>query len=64
MNIFVTSSCPIESAKFLDTKKILRYILLQMQEEVGMLPPPDYTETYYSGDEPGGYNPNFWENEK
>jgi hypothetical protein len=37
--------------------------ILHIQEEVGMLPPPDYTETYYSGDEPGGYSPNFWEDE-
>ena len=32
--------------------------------EEALLPPPDYTETYYSGDEPGGYSPNFWEDEK
>ena len=37
--------------------------LLKALEEAGMLPPPDYTETYYSGDEPGGYSPNFWEDE-
>ena len=38
--------------------------LLKALEEAGMLPPPDYTETYYSGDEPGGYHPNFWEDEE
>jgi hypothetical protein len=38
--------------------------LLKALEEAGMLPPPDYTETYYSGDEPGGYNPNSWEDEE
>jgi hypothetical protein len=37
--------------------------LLHTVEGLGMLPPPDYTETYYSGDEPGGYHPNFWEDE-
>jgi hypothetical protein len=37
--------------------------VLKLVEKFGMLPPPDYTETYYSGDEPGGYNPNFWEEE-
>ena len=37
--------------------------VLKLVEKLGMLPPPDYTETYYSGDEPGGYHPNFWENE-
>jgi hypothetical protein len=37
--------------------------ILKLVEKLGMLPPPDYTETYYSGDEPGGYSPNFWEDE-
>jgi len=37
--------------------------VLKELEKLGMLPPPDYTETYYSGDEPGGYSPNSWENE-
>ena len=41
----------------------LEETLLHRIEELGMLPPPDYTETYYSGDEPGGYHPNFWEEE-
>jgi hypothetical protein len=41
----------------------LEEALLHTVESIGMLPPPDYTETYYSGDEPGGYNPNFWEDE-
>jgi len=41
----------------------LEEALLHTVESIGMLPPPDYTETYYSGDEPGGYNPNSWEDE-
>ena len=41
----------------------LEEALLHTVESLGMLPPPDYTETYYSGDEPGGYSPNFWEDE-
>ena len=40
------------------------YRILNRMEALGMLPPPDYTETYYSGDEPGGYHPNFWEDEE
>jgi hypothetical protein len=36
---------------------------LETVELEGMLPPPDYSETYYSGDEPGGYHPNRWEDE-
>jgi hypothetical protein len=41
----------------------LEEALLHTVESLGMLPPPDYTQTYYSGDEPGGYSPNFWEDE-
>ena len=41
----------------------LEEALLHTVESIGMLPPPDYTETYYSGDEPGGYSPNSWEEE-
>jgi hypothetical protein len=41
----------------------LEEAILHHLESLGMLPPPDYTETYYSGDEPGGYSPNFWEDE-
>ncbi len=37
--------------------------ILKVQEEAGMLPPPDYTITYYSSEEPAGYSPNFWEPE-
>lgn len=36
---------------------------LETVELEGMLPPPDYSETYYSADEPGGYHPNRWEDE-
>jgi len=41
----------------------LEEAVLHTVESIGMLPPPDYTETYYSGDEAGGYHPNFWEEE-
>jgi len=41
----------------------LEEALLHTIETIGMPPPPDYTETYYSADEPGGYHPNFWEDE-
>ena len=35
-------------------------ILIGKAESMGMLPPPDETNTYYSSDEPGGYSPNQW----
>ena len=54
------ADCIINRDKAMNMAETILYI----QEEAGMLPPPDYTETYYSGDEPGGYNPNFWEDEK
>jgi hypothetical protein len=31
MNIFVTSSCPVESAKFLDSKRVIKMILESAQ---------------------------------
>lgn len=36
---------------------------LETVELEGMLPPSDYSETYYSADEPGGYHPNRWEDD-
>lgn len=36
---------------------------LETVELEGMLPPCDYTETYYSADEAGGYHPNRWEDD-
>lgn len=37
--------------------------IISLIEDRGMLPPPNYNETYYSSDEPGGYSPNNWEEE-
>lgn len=54
------ADCIISRDKAMDMAETI----LHIQEEAGMLPPPDYTETYYSGDEPGGYSPNFWEDEE
>jgi hypothetical protein len=59
-----------EFNQFTDGEMPLPYLLdrlastaLETVELEGMLPPPDYSETYYSSDEPGGYHPNRWEDE-
>jgi hypothetical protein len=55
---------------FIDDELPLPYLLdklaetaLETVELEGMLPPPDFSETYYSADEPAGYHPNRWEDE-
>jgi hypothetical protein len=57
-NAFVSNELPLP---FLLDK--LAETALETVELEGMLPPPDYSETYYSGDEPAGYHPNQWEDE-
>jgi len=55
---------------FVDGELPLPYLLdklaetaLETVELEGMLPPRDYSETYYSSDYPQGYHPNQWEDE-